>query len=160
MKCPVTLIHGTEGGTALPGEVKRFLDGHPKTRVVKVEGAGHFLPMERPDVVQDEINRMGDFLRPHMAVTNAKAGSFQTRRASIFLPLYPRMPRPVIVELIPSDNRHRPACPGDPISLLPKKQNGSPPDKPGDDDVWLIRKSLRHWHHLRGYDDGFTGRKA
>jgi pimeloyl-ACP methyl ester carboxylesterase len=73
VRCPVTLIHGTEGGTALPGEVKRFLDGHPKTRVVKVEGAGHFLPMERPDVVQDEINRMGDFLRPHMAVTNAKA---------------------------------------------------------------------------------------
>jgi pimeloyl-ACP methyl ester carboxylesterase len=70
--CPVTLIHG-ERGTAPPSEVRRFLDGHPKTRVVKVEGASHFLPMEFPDVVRGEINRLADFLRPHVAATSAKA---------------------------------------------------------------------------------------
>ncbi len=72
VRCPVTLIHG-DHGTAPPSEVKRFLAGHPKTRVVKVEGATHFLPMERPDVVQEEINRLADFLRPHVATTSAKA---------------------------------------------------------------------------------------
>jgi pimeloyl-ACP methyl ester carboxylesterase len=70
VKCPVTLIHG-ENGTAPQSEVLRFLSGHPATRVVKVPDATHFLPMERPDIVQDEINRLGDFLRPHLATAKA-----------------------------------------------------------------------------------------
>ncbi|HEY1631769.1 MAG TPA: alpha/beta hydrolase [Rhizomicrobium sp.] len=70
VRCPVTLIHGAQG-TAPASEVKRFLDFHPKTRVVKVEGATHFLPMEFPDVVRDEINRLADFLRPHVATAKA-----------------------------------------------------------------------------------------
>jgi pimeloyl-ACP methyl ester carboxylesterase len=70
VKCPVTLIQG-ENGTAPQDEVQRFLRGHPATRVVKVAGATHFLPMERPDVVCEEINRLADFLRPHVAGVDA-----------------------------------------------------------------------------------------
>jgi len=66
IKCPVTLIHG-ESGTAGHAEVQRFLHGHPATRVVKVEGASHFLPMERPEIVREEINLLADHLRPHVA---------------------------------------------------------------------------------------------
>jgi pimeloyl-ACP methyl ester carboxylesterase len=66
IKCPVTLIQG-ESGTAPQSEVQRFLRGHPTTRVVKVVGASHFLPMERPEIVREEIHRLADFLRPHVA---------------------------------------------------------------------------------------------
>ena len=61
--CPVTLIHGDKG-TVVPSEVQRFLDGHPQTRVVHVPGATHFLPMERPDIVQQELHLLADHLRP------------------------------------------------------------------------------------------------
>jgi pimeloyl-ACP methyl ester carboxylesterase len=70
VKCPVTLIHG-ESGTAPQSEVQRFLHGHPATRVVTVADASHFLPMERPDIVCEEINRLADFLRPHVAGVDA-----------------------------------------------------------------------------------------
>ena len=30
----------------------------PDVRMVPVEGASHFVPMERPDVVQEEIRKM------------------------------------------------------------------------------------------------------
>jgi pimeloyl-ACP methyl ester carboxylesterase len=70
IKCPVTLIHGVNG-TAPDSEVQRFLHGHPATRVVKVEGASHFLPMERPEIVRDEINLIADHLRPHVAAVQA-----------------------------------------------------------------------------------------
>ncbi|HEY2068154.1 MAG TPA: alpha/beta hydrolase [Rhizomicrobium sp.] len=70
VQCPVTLIHGTRGTTPT-SEVKRFLDGHPKTRVVKVEGATHFLPMEFPEVVREEIHLLADHLRPHVATAKA-----------------------------------------------------------------------------------------
>ena len=53
------------------GEVQRFLAGHPKTRVVQVAGATHFLPMERPDVVRAEIHLLADHLRPHVASAKA-----------------------------------------------------------------------------------------
>ncbi|MGH6872939.1 MAG: alpha/beta fold hydrolase [Rhizomicrobium sp.] len=63
LKCPVTILHA-ENGTAQDGEVQTFVHGLPATRVVKVHGATHFLPMEFPAIVHDEINRMADELRP------------------------------------------------------------------------------------------------
>ena len=57
VRCPLTLIHG-ERGTAQPGEVARVKRLKRDARIVKVPGATHFLPMERPDVVRDEIERM------------------------------------------------------------------------------------------------------
>ena len=56
--CPVTIIHGTVDSTASPRQLGAILDAKPDTRVVRAEGASHFLPIERPEAVQDEIIRM------------------------------------------------------------------------------------------------------
>lgn len=57
LRCPVTLIHGETGSTAGDGEVAIFRDLYPATRVIRQAGASHFLPMEFPDLVRDEILR-------------------------------------------------------------------------------------------------------
>lgn len=56
VRCPLTIIVG-ENGTARDREVDAIKRLHRGTRVVRVPGASHFLPMERPDIVRDEIER-------------------------------------------------------------------------------------------------------
>lgn len=59
IKCPVTIIHGEGfGSTCRPQEAAQFARAHGNTRVLKISGTGHFLPMERPDVVREEIARL------------------------------------------------------------------------------------------------------
>ncbi len=58
VRCPITLIHA-ERGTARPSQVALIGWLTRKARIVKVPGTTHFLPMERPDIVRDEIERMG-----------------------------------------------------------------------------------------------------
>ena len=54
--CPVTLIHGDQpGSTCSDAATSQFQRRKPHTRVVKVRGASHFLPMEMPDLVREEI---------------------------------------------------------------------------------------------------------
>ena len=57
LRCPLTLIIG-ENGTASEQEVANITRLHKPTRVVRVPGATHFLPMERPDIVREEIERI------------------------------------------------------------------------------------------------------
>jgi len=57
LRCPVTLIHAADG-TAWQSEVAIFKQLCPATRVVSKEGATHFLPMEFPDLVREEIVRI------------------------------------------------------------------------------------------------------
>jgi len=57
LRCPLTLIIG-ENGTASEQEVANIERLHKPTRVVRVPGATHFLPMERPDIVREEIERI------------------------------------------------------------------------------------------------------
>jgi pimeloyl-ACP methyl ester carboxylesterase len=58
VRCPLTLIYcGT--GTAKAREVGIVARNHGNARLVQVPETTHFLPMERPDIVQDEIERMG-----------------------------------------------------------------------------------------------------
>ena len=57
LRCPVTLIHASDG-TASAGEVEIFKRLYPATRVVPQAGATHFLPMEFPELVREEIARM------------------------------------------------------------------------------------------------------
>jgi pimeloyl-ACP methyl ester carboxylesterase len=57
LRCPVTLIHAA-GGTASPGEVEIFKRLYPATRVIAVPDATHFLPMEFPELVREEIARI------------------------------------------------------------------------------------------------------
>lgn len=57
VRCPLTLIYAS-GGTAREEEVQIVARGHGSARLVKVADATHFLPMERPDIVRQEIERI------------------------------------------------------------------------------------------------------
>jgi pimeloyl-ACP methyl ester carboxylesterase len=59
LRCPVTLIHAADG-TASANEVEIFKRLYPATRVVAKEGATHFLPMEFPELVREEILRIAE----------------------------------------------------------------------------------------------------
>ena len=54
---PVTILHGTSGSSASKPLLEEFAGRHGKTRLVCVDGATHFLPMEQPQIVQEEIRR-------------------------------------------------------------------------------------------------------
>jgi pimeloyl-ACP methyl ester carboxylesterase len=53
----LTLIYADDG-TASEREVQSVARLHGNARIVKVPGATHFLPMERPDIVRAEIERI------------------------------------------------------------------------------------------------------
>lgn len=55
--CPLTILRGTIASTATAGQVAEIRRLKPETRVVTVEGASHFLPIEQPERVRDEIRR-------------------------------------------------------------------------------------------------------
>jgi pimeloyl-ACP methyl ester carboxylesterase len=57
IRCPLTVIYASEG-TAREEEVQIVARGHGSARLVKVPDATHFLPMERPDIVRAEIERI------------------------------------------------------------------------------------------------------
>ncbi len=57
VRCPLTLIYAGDG-TASEREVQTVARLHGHARIVKVPGATHFLPMERPDIVREEIERI------------------------------------------------------------------------------------------------------
>jgi pimeloyl-ACP methyl ester carboxylesterase len=57
LHCPVTLIHARDG-TASESEVTIFRGLYPATRVVLQPDATHFLPMEFPELVRDEIRKI------------------------------------------------------------------------------------------------------
>jgi pimeloyl-ACP methyl ester carboxylesterase len=60
VKCPIALVYGTLHSTCRDSEVKNF--ARAGARIVKVDGASHFLPMERPEVVREELGRMGELV--------------------------------------------------------------------------------------------------
>jgi pimeloyl-ACP methyl ester carboxylesterase len=57
ISCPLAVIYGTINSTCRDGGAAELSRGHPGTRVVKVEGASHFLPMENPELVRAELER-------------------------------------------------------------------------------------------------------
>lgn len=54
---PVTILYGTEGSAASKPLIEEFERRHRSTRLVRIEGATHFLPMEYPDLARQEIRR-------------------------------------------------------------------------------------------------------
>ncbi len=63
LTCPVTLIHGLgPGSTCRPAEAQAFVQRKPDTHVVALKHIGHFLPMQRPQIVREEIKAMADRL--------------------------------------------------------------------------------------------------
>lgn len=55
LRCPVTLVLGEKRSTVPDDALELFQYYQPSVNVVRVAGASHFLPMERPDVVRAEI---------------------------------------------------------------------------------------------------------
>lgn len=58
IRCPVTLMYA-EQSIPPESECRKFARRHGNTRLIKVPGTTHFLPMERPDLVQEEVARFG-----------------------------------------------------------------------------------------------------
>jgi pimeloyl-ACP methyl ester carboxylesterase len=60
VKCPLTLLHAGEGasdGSTQPTEIARVAALKPDTKIIGVPDTTHFLPMEKPQIVRDEILR-------------------------------------------------------------------------------------------------------
>jgi pimeloyl-ACP methyl ester carboxylesterase len=88
IRCPVTLLHGARSSACPANEAVRFAKRQRRTRRICVPKAGHFLPMEYPELVRDEIRRMVETLdllegiRPGAA---AEEGAMQAQAASFIL---------------------------------------------------------------------------
>lgn len=52
---PVVVLRGEESDTFLPSACRRLKKELPEARIVDVPGTSHFVPMERPDVVTEEV---------------------------------------------------------------------------------------------------------
>ncbi|MCK9992590.1 MAG: hypothetical protein Dbin4_01110 [Alphaproteobacteria bacterium] len=58
IKAPITIIHGNVFSTCSPAVTRRMARLHPTARILQVDGASHFLPMEFPDIVRENILRI------------------------------------------------------------------------------------------------------
>ncbi|MBV9045015.1 MAG: alpha/beta hydrolase [Alphaproteobacteria bacterium] len=58
VRCPITVVYSPVSNTTRDREVEIISRRHKGTRLVQVPDTTHFLPMERPDIVQEEIDRM------------------------------------------------------------------------------------------------------
>ncbi|HEY3636969.1 MAG TPA: alpha/beta hydrolase [Rhizomicrobium sp.] len=57
IKCPLTILRGTLGSTAVDEQVGLLRSVKPDTHVVTLEGANHFLPLEEGERTRDEMLR-------------------------------------------------------------------------------------------------------
>lgn len=58
LRCPLTLIVGEKRSTCPTSVVETLVKRRPEIRVVRVPEASHFLPMEFPGIVRQEIRAM------------------------------------------------------------------------------------------------------
>lgn len=56
--CPITIVVGTKNSSTSEQQLGAIRNLRPDSRIVTVDGASHFLPMERPDIVRDELVRL------------------------------------------------------------------------------------------------------
>lgn len=60
VKCPLTVLHAGDGapdGSTQPTEIARVAAFKPDAKIIDVPDTTHFLPMEKPQTVRDEILR-------------------------------------------------------------------------------------------------------
>ncbi len=57
VQCPVTVLYGGRSDTFLPTAARKLPRILPAARMVPVPEATHFVPMERPDIVREELLR-------------------------------------------------------------------------------------------------------
>ncbi|MSP42454.1 MAG: alpha/beta hydrolase [Alphaproteobacteria bacterium] len=58
IRVPITIIHGNVNSTCSLPVTRRMARLHPSAKIFPVDGASHFLPMESPDIVRENILRM------------------------------------------------------------------------------------------------------
>jgi pimeloyl-ACP methyl ester carboxylesterase len=58
VRCPMTIIVGTKNSSTSEQQLSVVRKLHPDARIVVVEGASHFLPMEHPEIVREELLRL------------------------------------------------------------------------------------------------------
>ncbi len=58
IKAPITIIHGNVFSTCSEPVTQRMARLHPSAKIILVDGASHFLPMEFPEIVRENILRM------------------------------------------------------------------------------------------------------
>ena len=56
--CPTTIVHGEDSDTFRQASARLAPKRIPGVRMVPVPGASHFVPMEHPEIVRAEIQRM------------------------------------------------------------------------------------------------------
>ncbi len=64
IEIPVTILSGTEHSATAPSVLAEFARRQGKTRAIAIEGASHFLPMEHPERMRDEIRRSAGMRAP------------------------------------------------------------------------------------------------
>jgi pimeloyl-ACP methyl ester carboxylesterase len=55
IKCPITLLQGKVGSTTNEKGVKLLKNQDPNGIFKVIDNSSHFLPMEHPEIIQDEI---------------------------------------------------------------------------------------------------------
>ena len=58
LKCPITLLQGEFNSTTRGDSVKKLKERDKEGKYEIIKGASHFLPMEFPNKVINEINNM------------------------------------------------------------------------------------------------------
>jgi pimeloyl-ACP methyl ester carboxylesterase len=56
VKCPIVVLYGTIGSTCRESEAEIFR--RAGARVIRIDGASHFLPMELPERVREELDKI------------------------------------------------------------------------------------------------------
>jgi pimeloyl-ACP methyl ester carboxylesterase len=62
VKCPITLLRGSVASTSSDDQITVLLRARPDATIITIEGANHFLPLERPDRPREEIRRAAGVL--------------------------------------------------------------------------------------------------
>ena len=55
IRCPITLLQGKTGSTTSKKGVKLLKKQDPNGIFKVINNSSHFLPMEHPEIIQDEI---------------------------------------------------------------------------------------------------------
>ncbi len=64
VRCPITLFAREQSGPPFTRESREgFMRCRPETRLLVLEDVTHFMAMERPDIVVEELERMADLVR-------------------------------------------------------------------------------------------------
>lgn len=82
LRCPALILCGTEDHITPPRYAAWLKEGLPDSRIVLVRGAGHMLPLERPDEVNAALARFlrGQRLLPRVLRRAGRGTAFFLRR--------------------------------------------------------------------------------